>query len=284
MLISPLRYPGGKAKLFDFFSDLIRHNDLLGCSYCEPYAGGAGLALKLLSAGLVERVELNDLDEAIWAFWFSALHYNRDLQERAANATLTIDEWYRQREIWRAKDIADPLTLGFAAFYLNRTNRSGIIEGAGPVGGYLQAGKWKLDARYNREKQTAAIAALEPFRSRINITREDALFFVGKALKREGTLIYLDPPYYVKGSKLYRNAYGHDDHAAVMQAVSQHRESKWVVSYDSVPPILELYSDFEPTFYSLSYSAGKVGTGREVIYLGDTLALPNVSGFVRQAA
>ena len=284
MITSPLRYPGGKAKLFDFFADLIRHNDLLGHCYCEPYAGGAGLALKLLSAGLVEKIELNDLDEAIWAFWHSVLHLNQDLQELIATAELTIDEWHRQRDIWRAKDISNPLALGFAAFYLNRTNRSGIIEGAGPIGGYLQAGEWKIDARYNRDKQTATIASLQPFRDRIKISREDALTFINGRLNRERTLTYLDPPYYVKGSKLYRNAYKHEDHSAVMNAVKEFRDGKWVVSYDAVPQIVELYSDFEPILYSLNYSAGTVGTGREVIYLSDTLAMPNCSGFERIVA
>ena len=125
---------------------------------------------------------------------------------------------------------------------------------------------------------------MAPFQSRIEITRQDALVFIADRLERAETLTYLDPPYYVKGSKLYRNAYRHDDHAAVMNAVSDHRESKWVVSYDAVPQIIDLYTDFEPIFYSLSYSAGKVGSGREVIYLSDTLSLPDVSGFIRQAA
>ena len=284
MLVSPLRYPGGKAKLFSFFADLIRHNALGGHCYCEPYAGGGGLALRLLSTGLVDRIELNDLDEAIWAFWFSALNMNRELRHLVEGATLTIEEWRRQREIWCEKDISDPLKLGFAAFYLNRTNRSGIIEGAGPIGGYHQSGVWRLDARYNREKLTAAIAALQPFQSRIGITRKDALHFVQWALQRDDTLTYLDPPYYIKGSKLYRNAYVHDDHAAMRDLITQFRDGKWVVSYDAVPQIFDLYAEFDPILYSLNYSAGAVGVGREVIYLSDALAMPEIEGFARVVA
>lgn len=284
MLVSPLRYPGGKAKLFSFFVSLIQRNGLLGCRYCEPYAGGAGLALKLLSAGFVESVALNDVDAAIWAFWVSALHHNRELCSLIENATLTIDEWYRQREIWRSKDLGDPLSLGFATFYLNRTNRSGIIEGAGPVGGYAQAGRWRLDARFDPKKQAAAVEALAPFRSRIAVTRLDALDFISESLTDPGALTYLDPPYYVKGSKLYRNAYLHDDHVAVKDAVSRHCEGRWVVSYDAVAPIFDIYSDFDPILYSLSYSAGAIATGREVIYLSNALSLPDVTGFAKRAA
>ncbi|RYF30655.1 MAG: DNA adenine methylase [Comamonadaceae bacterium] len=284
MIGSPLRYPGGKAKLFDFFVSLIEHNRLLGCRYCEPYAGGAGLALKLLSGGFVESVALNDVDEAIWAFWTSALNHNQDLCHLVENATLSIDEWYRQREVWRAKDLSDPLALGFATFFLNRTNRSGIIEGAGPVGGYEQGGRWRLDARFDRVKQAASISALAPFQSRISVSRLDALEFIEETLTSPNTLTYLDPPYYVKGSKLYRNAYNHDDHVAVKLAVAGKRSGQWVVSYDAVEPILEIYSDWDPILYSLSYSAGASATGKEVIFLSDALSLPEVRGFTRLAA
>lgn len=284
MLASPLRYPGGKAKLFDFFVELIQHNAIRDCHYCEPYAGGAGLALKLLSTGLVERISLNDVDEAIWAFWVSALTHNREMCRLVETATLTIDEWYRQREIWRAKDTSDLLALGFATFYLNRTNRSGIIEGAGPVGGYAQAGKWRLDARFDPEKQSASIRALAPFQSQIAVSRLDALDFLKTSLTDPLALTYLDPPYYVKGSKLYRNAYVHEDHVAVKNAVDRWRESRWVVSYDAVSPILDIYNDFDPILYSLHYSAGSVGTGKEVIYLSDALSMPEVEGFVSRAA
>ena len=44
---SPLRYPGGKAQLFPLVRDIIVANRLNGATYIEPFAGGAGLALKL---------------------------------------------------------------------------------------------------------------------------------------------------------------------------------------------------------------------------------------------
>lgn len=284
MLGSPLRYPGGKAKLFEFFAKLIQGNALQSCHYCEPYAGGAGLALRLLSTGLVERISLNDADEAIWAFWAAALLENDELCRRIETANLTIDEWHRQREIWRAKDVGDIVSLGFATFFLNRTNRSGIIEGAGPIGGYAQSGKWRLNARFDPIKQAASVRALAPFKSRVTITRLDAIEFINKTLSDESALTYLDPPYYVKGSKLYRNSYVHDDHVAVMNAVSLHRSAKWVVSYDAVAPIMDIYREFDPILYTLNYSAGAVGTGREVIYLSDVLKLPVVRGFEALAA
>ena len=284
MIISPLRYPGGKGKLFEFFATLLRHNGIRDCHYCEPYAGGAGLALKLLSSGLVDRISLNDVDESIWAFWVSVLNHNKEMCRLVEVATLTIDEWYRQREIWSAKDASNVLALGFATFYLNRTNRSGIIEGAGPVGGYAQAGKWRLDARFDRGKQSESIRALAPFKSRIAVSQFDALDFLATSLSDPTALTYLDPPYYVKGSKLYRNAYAHDDHVAVKDTVGRYRNSRWIVSYDAVDPILDIYSEYDPISYCLHYSAGAVGSGKEVIYLSDALSMPFMSGFSASAA
>ncbi len=284
MLSSPLRYPGGKAKLFEFFAALIQRNRLFGCEYCEPYAGGAGLALKLLSGGFVKSVSLNDADPAVWAFWRSALDQNDAFCRMIAEVPLTIDEWHRQSSIWRQKDVENPLLLGFATFFLNRTNRSGIIEGAGPIGGYAQTGTWRLDARFERQKQLASIHALAPFRHLISIANLDALDFMERTLPSVGALTYLDPPYYVKGSKLYRNFYRHDDHVRVMDAVKAHRTSRWIVSYDDVPEIRSIYKDFSPISYSLNYSAGQAASGREVIYLSDSLSLPAFPGFEMKAA
>jgi len=73
-MLSPLRYPGGKAKLKPFFAELIKLNKLEGCTYVEPYAGGAGLALSLLNDGLAARVTLNDADPIIFAFWQAVLN------------------------------------------------------------------------------------------------------------------------------------------------------------------------------------------------------------------
>lgn len=284
MLVSPLRYPGGKAKLLPFFGGLIQQNSLFGCTYFEPYAGGAGLALKLLSGGFVENIVLNDLDAAVWSFWHSALEYNDELCRLIANVPLTIEEWRKQRKIWDSKDLSDPLALGFATFFLNRTNRSGIIEGAGPIGGYSQEGKWRLDARFDAEKQADSIRTLRPFRSRIAIKNLDALDFLASCLETPNSLTYLDPPYYVKGSKLYRNSYAHFDHVNIMRAVGKSRDANWVVSYDDVVQIREIYEEFDPITYNLNYSAGRKSVGSEVIYLSDSLCAPILDGFLSVAA
>lgn len=279
MIFSPLRYPGGKAKLYPFFVNLIKSNQLFGSEYYEPYAGGAGLALRLLEAGFVEKIHINDIDPGIYSFWCSILNRSDEFCKLLTTTPLTIEEWYRQRDIWTKCDTSDELNLGFATYFLNRTNRSGIIEGAGPIGGYAQSGKWKLDARLIKSKQVKNIENLARYRSQINICNIDALDFVDRALHLDNALIYLDPPYFVKGKKLYKNFYNPEDHKQIADKLSDFPHSKWVVSYDDVTDIRSIYAKFTPISYFLNYSAGEKGLGREVIYLSDALAPPIVQGF-----
>jgi len=282
MVASPLRYPGGKAKLYEFFVEFITRNDLLGTHYCEPYAGGAGLAIKLLSHGFVSRISLNDLDNSIFSFWKSALFDTDQFCALIESTPITMAEWRKQQVIWREADASDQLALGFSTYFLNRTNRSGIIEGAGPIGGIKQAGKWKLDARLNKTRQIENIRLLSRLRDKIEISNLDAVEFIQGKIKRKNHLLYLDPPYFVKGSKLYKNFYQPEDHKVISNLLRRHRNNKWIVSYDNVPEIQSLYSDFANIEYTLGYSAGTRAVGKEIIFSSDELIMPG--GILQGAA
>lgn len=279
MLVSPLRYPGGKAKLYKFFTELLRHNNHLNSEYSEPYAGGAGLALRLLSAGYVQKIFLNDIDPAIYAFWKSALERTDDFCRLVRETPVTVDEWRRQRETYTRCDTHNPLELGFSAYFLNRTSRSGIIEGSGPIGGYSQAGPWKIDVRLVKDRQVENLEALSRFASQILVSNLDAIDFIKLRVRAESGFMYLDPPYYVKGSKLYKNFYEHDDHRAISDLLNEFRDATWIVSYDDVPQIREIYERFDPITYSLQYSAGQKASGKEVVFLSDALEMPDFRGF-----
>lgn len=279
MTASPLRYPGGKAKMYDFFCELIAANGLLSYNYAEPYAGGAGLAIKLLANGFVRSIALNDIDPAIVGFWRSVLYNTDSFCQKLDDTPITIDEWRRQSAIVKSPNGRSDLEIGFAAYFLNRTNRSGIIEGAGPIGGYAQAGEWKLDVRLKKPAQIANIRSLSRLRDRITISCEDAPIFIKQQFARDDTFVYLDPPYYVKGRKLYKNFYRHQDHAEIARLLGRNEQKCWVVSYDDVLEIREIYGPRQPISYSLNYSAGKKGTGREVMYMSETMKLPADCGF-----
>ncbi|MBD0865950.1 MAG: DNA adenine methylase, partial [Rhodobacteraceae bacterium] len=172
---SPLRYPGGKTSLYPLVWQILQLNRLCRRHYVEPYAGGCGLALALLYGGHVSDIHINDIDRSIWAFWHSVLENTDEFAQLIRTAPLTIDEWHRQREVHSRNDGSNPLALGFAAFFLNRTNRSGIIGKAGVIGGWDQSGPYKIDCRFNREDLERRVRRVAKYSSRIHLTCLDAL-------------------------------------------------------------------------------------------------------------
>lgn len=270
---SPLRYPGGKGKVTNYFKLLLLENDLLGVEYVEPYAGGASVALTLLYEEYVGSVHINDLNPGVHAFWHAVLYQTDELCRRIDATDVTMAEWFRQREVYRSTDPVDPLDLAFAVFFLNRTNRSGIIAG-GVIGGLDQTGPWKLDARYNKPDLIGRIRKAGRHRDRITLSNLDALQLLEHwAAREDAGFLYLDPPYYVKGEGLYDNFYTADDHAKIATAV-QRLKHPWVVSYDNAPAISALYAEVRLTTYQLSYSAQERQFGSEAMFYANGLVIP----------
>lgn len=274
--VSPLRYPGGKLKVVDFIKRLMEENDLCGGTYIEPYAGGANVALSLLLSKYAKRIKINDIDRSIYAFWYSVLVETENLCRMIKDIDVTMEVWERQHEVQKHKCEVDLLELGFSTFFLNRTNRSGILNG-GVIGGKAQLGKYKIDARYNKKDLIERIEIIAAHGSRIELTSMDAVTLI-KRYKRQPaakTLCYLDPPYYVKGKDLYLNYYNDDDHRKIAEAIMKYK-GKWIISYDAVELIKKLYEDYRQTEYYLSYSAGNPSKGRELMVFSDGLILPEI--------
>lgn len=272
---SPLRYPGGKTSLLELMSSIIRLNGLEQRAYVEPYAGGCGLALGLLMGGHVSEIHVNDLDPSIWAFWHSVLFRTEDLVEMVEGADLSVPEWRRQRDIYLAQDIENPLDLGFATFFLNRTNRSGIIKGAGLIGGLSQSGNYKMDCRFNRSDLSGRIRRIAKYRRRIHLYRLDALEFLQEAnvIVPKTALFCIDPPYYNKGSSLYTSFYNPEDHSDLANEVLR-LDRPWVVTYDDTPEIRSLYSARRRYSFDINYSVQTKRVGTELLVAGPHLLMP----------
>ena len=268
---SPLRYPGGKWRLAAFFQQLITLNFRRSPIYIEPYAGGASLALSLLYTDKVKEIFLNDLDPAIYAFWHSVLNRTKALIHLIERTNVSPTEWRRQKKVYAAGMAAGTLSLGFATFFLNRTNHSGILNG-GMIGGNAQSGDWKLDARYNREELIDRIAKIGSHRRRIHFWNTDAADFVRLNNRLKNTLTYFDPPYY-RPAHLYLNTYAPDDHARMRDFIVQLR-SQWIVSYDDVPQIRKLYQNLPCRRVQLLHTARAARQGKEVIFVSPDLRLP----------
>ena len=274
--LSPLRYPGGKAKVADFVRCLTEKNALLDGTYVEPYVGGGSVALSLLFNEYVKDIYINDKDIAIYAFWHSILHEPEALCKLIKDTPVTVETWFKLRDYQDKTDNVDLLHLGFSTFFLNRTNRSGILK-AGVIGGYEQTGNYKIDARFNKEDLIKRIERIADYSDRIHLTNEDAVTLVQR-LKKElpyNTLFYLDPPYYIKGKGLYLNYYNDNDHQNIANSISDFREHKWIISYDNVDFIANLYSRFRQKTFELNYSASNSGKGKEIMIFSDNLVIPS---------
>ncbi|WP_082479065.1 DNA adenine methylase [Methylobacterium sp. Leaf102] len=273
---SPLRYPGGKGRLTQFVADLIDTNGLSGCDYVEPYAGGAAIAITLLYLEYASHIHLNDINKSVFAFWYSVLNNPEELCRLVQDTSINIEEWNRQRAV-QFDPASDKLALGFSTFFLNRTNRSGIIKG-GVIGGKSQLGEWKLNARFNSKELARRIEKVASYSSRISLYNLDAVDLISSIIPAlpKKTLIYLDPPYYVKGKGLYENHYCHEDHVKIASTVKSGISTPWIVSYDNVDPIKMLYEDKRQTTFGIWYTAGKKHSGKEVMIYSDCLEIPSV--------
>lgn len=270
---SPLRYPGGKSALFGLVSATVRANGASGGTYVEPYAGGAGIALGLLLTEQVERVVINDLDPAIYSFWVAVTQHSDDFMSRLSEVDLTVDEWQRQRGIYLKADRDDALGLGFATFFLNRTNRSGVLN-AGVIGGQDQTGNYKIDARFNRDALLQKCRLIAMYASRIKVTRRDGLEVIAENVRAPRTLTYADPPYFEKGSQLYLNAFQDRDHEALAHLLNEHLDGSWMLTYDDRPEIEALYAGRRQFDIGVYYSVREARRTSELLVLSDTLTLP----------
>lgn len=275
---SPLRYPGGKASLAPFLTRIIETNNLAGCSYYEPFAGGSGAAIRLLREGIVSDLHLNDLDARITSFWHSVLNASDRFVEAILSKPLSISEWKTQQKICQRADTSKPFELGFSTFYLNRCNRSGILLGAAPIGGYAQTGKWKIDARFNRESLAERILAIASKRDHIHITNMDARTFLSTNLphghRLERVFVYLDPPYYSNGSRLYMNFFTDRDHRRLAQYIQRQHTLNWMMSYDDADFIRDLYTNCDISQLSLQYSLQRKRQATEILIAPARVRIP----------
>jgi len=229
--------------------------------YAEPYAGGASVALKLLLNNEVKEIHINDFDKCIYNFWHSILNNTEEFIAKINNTPVNITEWQQQKEILKTTN--DTLLSGFATFYLNRTNFSGVIKG-GPIGGIKQNSKYKIDCRFNKINLIKKIETIAKLKNKIKLYNLDAIEFIEKIDKKRNILIYIDPPYYNKGKELYMNFYNDNNHTELEQTIKKIK-NKWLLSYDKCPFIENLYKDFIINTKELCYSAGYKKVAKELL-------------------
>lgn len=274
MTLSPLRYPGGKSKLASFLELIIQNLNIPNCTYIEPFAGGAGVALFLLLNGTVDKIVINDLDKAIYSFWRAIKQEPLKLIKKIEETPITIEEWYKQRQVYMSSTTYS-LDLAFATLFLNRTNRSGILT-AGPIGGHAQSGEWKLDVRFKKEALIEKIITLSEQKNNIIVYNKDIISLINNYIPQfcPNAFIYFDPPYYNKGQKLYKNFLTPRDHQKIRDAIIENVPVPWIMTYDDVSEISDLYAPYLIKKFDLIYSAANKGKASELMIFSDAFLCP----------
>ncbi|EJR38840.1 DNA adenine methylase [Bacillus cereus] len=270
---SPLRYPGGKYKTYDYIKNLILAND--SNIYIEPFAGGSAVSLKLLMDNVVQKIIINDYDRAIYAFWYSVIYRTDELIDLINDTPINLETWYKQKEIQKNKENEDLLILGFSTLFLNRTNRSGIIK-AGIIGGKHQNGNYKMDCRFDKDKLIKKIKKIANFKQHILIYNMDAIDFINDVItKTYKSFTFFDPPYYHKGPSLYTNFYTHTDHFNLSKVIkTKMRNRTWIVTYDVCDEIKEMYKNLSSQTFYLTYSVQTKRSSTEYMFFSKKIIIP----------
>lgn len=276
MFYSPLRYPGGKGKLTEFMKYIIDQLGHRGGTYIEPFAGGAGIAIELLLRGIVSRIVINDYDKGIWSFWKAILTETDRFIAELAVVPLTMEEWNRQRNICLMRNNKYSFELGFAIFYMNRTNRSGIIKG-GVIGGIDQCGLWQMDARFNREALIQRIRNIAERKADIKLYNKDINSFIMRYIPmyEENAFVYFDPPYFKKGKQLYMNYFQYEDHVRIEKSIRDYVECDWIITYDDIPEIKNIYRTYPMCLYDLNYSVSSKCKASELMIFKEGIEIPD---------
>lgn len=277
---SPLRYPGGKNKTYNYVKHLVIQNNI--STYIEPFAGGAAVALRLLLNNDVKYIIINDYDPSIFAFWDTVVNNSEALIELINSTPITIEEWYKQKHIQNNKNNVSKIELAFSTLFLNRTNRSGIIK-AGVIGGKNQNGAYKLDCRFNKDSIINKIKNIAEYKNRIQVYNMDAKDFISTIIKKtRKSLTFFDPPYYEKGPDLYTNFYTHDDHVELANIIHKHMKNRyWILTYDISKQIEELYSKYTMVKYYLNYSIATPIKGQEFLFYSKKLSTESVEEYLQ---
>lgn len=268
---SPLRYPGGKSCLTKHFIEIIKLNELSRKTYVEPFAGGAGAALSLLFLEYIDSIWINDADYNIYCFWYSVINESKKFIAKIKKSQVDLATWKQAKKIISNPYEYSTFDVGFATFFLNRCNHSGVIN-AGPIGGMKQTGKWKIDARFNKVDLINRISKIANYKDRITISQFDAIQLFSK-INIKDCFIYFDPPYYQKGKELYLNYYEHQDHVSLSKEILKIK-TYWILSYDNIPIVNNLYQGKRKKTFDINYSVNKVKKGSEIIFYSDNLLVP----------
>lgn len=277
--LSLLRYPGSKKRLAVYLNKIIEKNKLQPKVIVEPFFGGGSVTLFFIANNLIKNAIISDKDKLVYSFWFVLFHEPERLIKFIKKIDVDLDNFAKYKKISKSPDKYDRNTLAETCLFLNRTSFSGILRGeAGPIGGMKQKSPYKIDCRFNRESLIKKIKTISKFRNRITVLNhdwKDAIAYSLKRYKKNEAILYLDPPFYKKADKLYRQYFNENDHKLLCDALIK-TKYPWILSYDKAKEIIGMYSKFKQVHIQLPYSINSHAVRLEEEIIITPLDLPTI--------
>jgi DNA adenine methylase len=129
LIRSPLRYPGAKLRLFSPIAETLTLNSLKPKLFCEPFAGGLSVSLRLLSKNLVENIAVGERDSLVAGFWKTVFNDAEWLVRQIDGLEVTLEKWkaYRDQVCRTNREIDSGSGLRFC------DSRGEVIRSQSPV-------------------------------------------------------------------------------------------------------------------------------------------------------
>jgi DNA adenine methylase len=265
------RYPGGKGKsklcneIARRLTDQAEHT---GLQYREPFFGGGSVGLKFLSDNPgTKKIWINDKDIGISCLWTAVIRYHDDFKSRVHGFVPSVTAFRELRSELTTistlpKQCDEIVDIGFKKLAIHQISYSGLgTKSGGPLGGVEQKSKYKIDCRWSPDYICKKVDKLHSQFKTIEVQGDGCTNLDFSSLIEDtscDSLLYLDPPYYVKGNDLYQCGFTSKDHERLASALKNTKHA-WVLSYDDCHEIRELYkwAYIEPLNVNYSITALK---------------------------
>jgi len=250
---SPLRYPGGKTRAVKILKKYVQEYFPGRTVIMSPFFGGGSFEIAMKEEGF--RIFANDLFGPLFTFWTVLKDRAAALAQRVSSHMPVSKEKFADFR----KNIMNLSQDDQAAAYyiINRCSFSGATF----CGGYsAQAASGRLNESSLRTLQSANLDGIE-------FSNMDCCEFLRAHPEKADTLVYADPPYYIKTYIYGKDGDMHEsfDHKAFAETIRKRRD--WMISYNDCDYIRELYKGCRIFTESWAYGMNASKESSEVIIL-----------------
>ena len=251
---TPLRYPGGKSralsKLFQFIPDLKDYTE-----FREPFLGGGSVAIEIGKRYPHIDIWVNDLYEPLYNFWKVLQSDGQKLRDiliqlkQRHSDPGSAKQLFLDAKDYLAKPVGNSIDRAVSFYVVNKCSFSGLTESSA-------FSKQASESNFS----VNGIEKLPEYSLMIKKWKITNLSYEQMLSDKEGTYIYLDPPYEIK-SNLYgrkgdmHKGFNHDEFATICDKST----SPILISYNSSQLIRDRFDGWTVAEFAHTYTMRSTG-------------------------